>query len=154
MFIRDFMDEVKEIYNEKFPNSKCVVHLTKNLGSAIFIDCFFANSLDEEPNRITGNDMFKIGFVIHLNRENENDDLGTQTMTAMQSVIAIKPSNRYVAFDTVKIPYRKTTGDAQKLLLSFKKYVARLYDITKDNYESGNFTEYWDRVATDGNKFF
>lgn len=152
MMIREFLEEVKKTYNSYFPNSRCVAKLSTNLGSAVFIDCFIANSLEEEPNKITGNDMFHIGFVIHMDRETLDDEFETHTIQTTSNYIAVKSSNRYLAFDAVKIPFRKTTGDAKKIISAFDRFVDKLYTITKQQYESGNLTDYWTKIVEDGNK--
>ena len=132
MTFNEFKDRIIEIYHNKFPKSYCSVKLVKMLGRAITIDCFLANDVSELSHGYWQNDMFKISFWIHdLPNDFEVDDIlpNVMTLTNDSSHILITPENKYLAYDSVKIPFRKTVGNADKLISTFKKYVDRLYDI-------------------------
>ena len=132
MTFNEFKDRIIEIYLSKFPKSYCSVKLVKMLGRAITIDCFLANDVSELSHGYWQNDMFKISFWIHNMPNNfEVDDVlpDAMTLTNNSSQILIVPENSYLAYSAVKIPFRKTVGNADKLISTFKKYVDRLYDI-------------------------
>lgn len=132
MTFEEFKARLQEIYHSKFPDSLCSVKLVKMLGRAITIDCFLANDISELSHGYWQNDMFKISFWIHnMPNDFEVDDVlpNVMTLTNDSSHILISPENKYLAYDSVKVPFRKTVGNADKLISAFKKYVDRLYDI-------------------------
>lgn len=140
MTIAEFMEELKKTYNKYFPNSFCAVRFSKNLGSTIWIDCYLAGDIHEVSNNIWQNDMFKICMNIFLpdGTEKSSELPETITLESQSNWIAVKPSSKYVAFDTKKIPFRKTTGDGKKIIASFDKFVKRLYDSVKEEYNNDN----------------
>ena len=143
MTIEEFMQKVKAIYAKHFPDSRCHVQLTKNLGCAIFIDFYLAKDSSEVFNGYAVNDMFQCGFDIFLEGRKELNDLMPDSMVleAMKSVIKIRPENRYLAYDTVKIPFRKTTGNAKKILAALEKYVTRLASIVHEEYDKDTISD-------------
>lgn len=143
MTIEEFMQEVKDIYAKHFPDSHCNVQLTKNLGCAIFIDFYLAKDSSEVSHGYAVNDMFQCGFDIFLEGRKELNDLMPDSMVleAMKSVIKIRPENRYLAYDTVKIPFRKTTGNAKKILAALEKYVTRLASIVHAEYDKDTISD-------------
>ena len=141
MTFEGFKARLQEIYHSKFPNSLCSVKLVKMLGRAITIDCFLANDVFELSNGYWQNDMFKISFWIHDMPKNfETIDImpNTMTLTNNSSYIAITPPDHFLAYGSVKIPFRKTVGNADKIINAFKKYVDRLYDIVNQQIAEGN----------------
>lgn len=142
MTVSEFLKEVKAIYAKHFPDSKCNAKLIKQLGKAVFIDFYLAKDETEVPHGYAANDMFKCGFVIHLDDDIDSDSEMPESavLESMSSFIAAAPSNRYLAFDAVKVPFRKTTGNAKKLLSALDKYVSKLAATTKQLYDE-------DRVA-------
>ena len=85
--------------------------------------------------------MFKISFWIHdlpKNFEADSAMPDVMTLTNNNSYIAITPPDRYWAYGSVKIPFRKTAGNADKIIVAFKKYVDRLYDIVNQQIAEGN----------------
>lgn len=143
MTFNEFKDKIIEIYHSKFPKSHCSVKLVKMLGRAITIDCFLANDVSELSHGYWQNDMFKISFWIHDMPKNfETTDImpNTMTLTNNSSYIAITPPDRFLAYGSVKIPFRKTVGNADKIVNAFKKYVDRLYDIVNQQITDGKIS--------------
>jgi hypothetical protein len=141
MTFEEFRNKIMQTYNDKFPNSLCSVRLVKVLGRAIVIDCFLAKDKTELINSYWENDMFKICFWIHDIPNNfEPDDImpDTMTLTNSNSYMLLTPPDHYLAYGSVKIPFRKTVGNADKIINAFKKYVDRLYDIVNQQIAEGN----------------
>ena len=57
MTISEFLDMVKEIYADHFPDSACSAKLVKILGKSIFIDFYLAKDKTEVSNSIWQNDV-------------------------------------------------------------------------------------------------
>lgn len=132
MTFEEFKEKMEEVYHSKFPDSLCSVKLIKMLGRAIVINCFLANDKSECPHGYFDNDMFKICFWIHdMPRDFEVTDImpETLTLTNSSSQMFIVPPNNFYAYGSVKIPFRKVTGNADKIIATFTKYVDKLYSI-------------------------
>jgi len=148
MTIKEFLNEVRKIYAEHFPDSQCQAKLAKNLGRAIFIDFYLAKDSSEVSHGYAQNDMFKCGFVIHLDDNVEADSqMPDATLEAMSSVIATKPSNKWLAYDATKVPFRKTTGNAKKLLSTIEKYVQKLANTIHTEYENDNIADNYKAIV-------
>ena len=149
MTIKEFMKDVKAIYSKHFPDSWCKAQFVKNLGGAIFIDFYLAKDESEVPHGYAVNDMFSCGFVIHLDNKKTSDDNLPQTITlqAMSSVIKTKPSNRFLAFDATKVPFRKSTGDTKKILTAIDKYLVKLANAIKIAYENDAIADEYKKVV-------
>lgn len=150
MTFNEFRNKLVEIYYSKFPNSLCSVRLYKVLGRSIVIDCFLANDKSELSGGYWQNDMFKISFWIHnMPNDFEVDDVlpNVMTMTNDSSQILIVPENSYLAYDSVKVPFRKTVGNADKLISAFKKYVNRLYDTVNQQITEGNIHNNFENIV-------
>ena len=148
MTIKEFLGAVKKIYADHFPDSQCQAKLAKNLGRAIFIDFYLAKDSSEVSHGYAQNDMFKCGFVIHLDDNVETDSpMPDATLEAMSSVIATKPSNKWLAYDATKVPFRKTTGNAKKLLSTIEKYVQKLANTIHTEYENDNIADNYKAIV-------
>ncbi len=62
-------------------------------------------------------------------------------MEAWRNSIKVKPSNRYLYCESKKVSYRKTSGNAEKMIAAFGKYVDRLYNLIKEEYRAGNLLD-------------
>lgn len=141
--ISEFMKEIASVYNKYFPKSKCDVKFSTNFGSTIWIDCYLAGDKNEEPYGFWVNDMFGVSFSIELPDDTEKTSKvpDSITLTARSSFIKTKPSNKFLAFDAKKVPFRKITGSAEKILSGFDKYVQKLYNMVKTEYDNGNIND-------------
>ena len=150
MTIKEFMNDVKETYKNYFPNSLCDIRIKYILGSVIFSDFYLAGNEKEVYNGYFENDMFKCSFAIHLSDSkgySEDDEFETQTLESTSSCISIKSTDRWLAFDIKKIPFRKTTGDAKKILTAIDKYCAKLYSATNEAYETDNLCDKYEGLV-------
>lgn len=75
--------------------------------------------------------MFAVGMSINLpDNFGDDDDLPEKLVLEWNnSDIKAKPES-WLAYDAVRIPYRKTTGDAKKIIKALDKYFQRLYEVT------------------------
>lgn len=137
MTISEFLDMVKEIYADHFPDSACSAKLVKILGKSIFIDFYLAKDKTEVANSIWQNDVFKCRFSVYLEGNPELDDpMPFAELTCSSSCIKTKSEQRYLYCDLVKVPFRKVKGDANKLLAAIEKYVQKLAVAFHNLYDS------------------
>jgi hypothetical protein len=152
MTVREFLNEIENIYAKYFPNSKCSARLYSGLGKAITVDCFLAGSIEECPNKISGNDMFDVSFWIYdMPRDTELDSTmpDTITLTSDRHSFRVVPTNKYLYFDIHSIPFRKTVGTPEKCLQAFERFVKKLYDAVVAEDANGNIhNSYVDLVKT------
>ena len=148
--IDQFAEEVKTIYKNYFPDSLCVVRFSTNIGAALFIDFYLAGDASECPSNYLLNDLFKCSFVIFFpDGTTKGSKFGTNTIECSGSRIMVKPTSKYVAFDTIKIPFRKTTGDASKILKALTKYIDKLFHTTLEQLEAGNIPDRYEALVAE-----
>ncbi len=78
-------------------------------------------------------------FSLHNNGD------GTYTLEKKSSTIDVNPEEgSYMAMGRIKIPYRKTTGDAKKVLAAFERFLKKAKKLLQDNdaniYERENYS--------------
>lgn len=138
----EFEQRIKEIYAAKFPDSICLCVLNTTLGGYISIDCYLAGNIDEFPHRIADNDAISVKLNIDLPRGWEHDDELPDTMTleAIRNSVKHKPSQdeSYFYCKYTKVSFRKTTGDAEKIIKAFAKFVDRLHKEISEQYANDN----------------
>lgn len=142
----DLKKELEKIYNGKFEKSKIVVKASNNLYKTIYIDLFLANDKNELINGIALNDMFHITFKIGVDtsngefEENITDDLELPENLVLENLynsISITPENKYFAYSSVSVKFRKIKGNYTKILKGFEKYVDNLYNTVVDLKNNG-----------------
>lgn len=148
--VDQFGEEVKNIYNRYFPHSLCIVRFSNGITPAMFIDFYLAGDGSECPSNYLLNDLFKCSFVIFFqDGTTKGSKFGTNTIECTGSRIMVKPTSKYVAFDTVKIPFRKTTGDASKILKALTKYIDKLFHTTLEQLEAGNIPDRYEVLVAE-----
>ena len=128
-------NKLTEIYKEIFKNSKIALSRSSFKKDVLFIQLYLAQNEQEEINGYFDNDMFGITLKI---RENGKNDY---TMEKLNSSYLIKPTNEYMVYGRRRLPFRKTRGDEDKIITTFKKYVENLYKALLEDLEQGNIHE-------------
>lgn len=137
MKFEEFKTEIKGKYAENF-NGACVVRKYVCLGKSIVIDCYLGEA---QTGTISDNDMLKVTFNISLpnNFDYDTDELPEKLiMESWNNYYLIKPEDDCLAYSTRKIPYRKTTGTAEKLIQAAAKFFNKMYALIREDYNSGN----------------
>jgi len=125
-----------EIYEENFKDSK--ITITKNSFSGdnvLWVQLFLAQNEQEEINGYFDNDMFGIIFKITKTAENN------YIMENKQNRYLIKPTNKYLVYESKKVAFRKTQGNEDKIITTFKKYVENLHNALVEDLKQGNIHE-------------
>ena len=141
MKYREFKERVQEEYRKILPESSCLVRVYNCLGKSITIDCYLAGKVEELPHGIAGNDMFRIGFIFNLpdNFNKEEDELPQEIlMEALKKSYRIKPENQYMYCSSKNLSYRKTKGDAEKIIKTIGKFFAKLQQSLEEDLAAGN----------------
>lgn len=149
MKFSEFSGKIKEVYAKRFPKSLCVCNIHNSLGGFISIDCFLAADKSEFPHFISLNDAISVKLDIDLperksswNTESELPD--TLVIKALKKEIKHKPSPEmsYLYCEYTRVNFRKTEGNADKIIKTFEKFVDRLYAEISKQYNAGNLLEY------------
>jgi len=133
MTIQSYIDKVKITYNKYFPESLCSVQFDRNLYASIGISCFMAKDITECNHNIWMNDPLNLRFSVDHNGKAFSKDTTKETeipddliLTVWHNNYRIKPEDKYHVYASRKIPCRKTSGDAQKLITAMDKWFAQL----------------------------
>lgn len=144
MTVQDFMSKIEDTYHKYFPNSACFARFKMFLGKPyIAIHCFFAKDQSELSGGYWENDMINISFNINLPKDIEStddympDSVVLETMRGTSFLTKpYKPEDKYCAYGTTKVPFRKTTGTPTKIIASFDKFSKKLYDTIVSEYNA------------------
>jgi hypothetical protein len=129
-------NKLTEVYEEIFKNSK--IKITKNSFSGdnvLWVQLYLAQNEQEEINGYFENDMFEIIFKITKTAENN------YIMENRQNRYLVKPTNKYLVYEGKKVAFRKTQGNEDKIITTFKKYVENLHNALLEDLEQGNIHE-------------
>lgn len=125
-----------EVYEGIFKDSKIVI--TKNSFSGdnvLWVQLFLAQNEQEESNGCFDNDMFGIIFKITKTAEDN------YIMENKHNRYLVKPTNKYLVYESKKVAFRKTQGNEDKIITTFKKYVGNLHKALLEDLEQGNIHE-------------
>ena len=129
-------NKLTEVYEGIFKNSKIVI--TKNSFSGdnvLWVQLLLAQNEQEEINGYFCNDMFSILFKITKTAENnyiiENE----------HSRYLVKPTNKCLVYESKKVAFRKTKGNEDKIITTFKRYVENLHNALVEDLKQGNIHE-------------
>lgn len=140
MKFAEFKEKIEGEYNKRFDKSLCRCRIFKCLGKSITIDFALAANEREVVSNIMDNDLMRTSFIIHLPKEwEENDDLPEMMILEhLKGQLKIKTENRNLYCDYRKITFRKTKGDADKMIKAFSRYIDRLKDALVEEYKANN----------------
>lgn len=147
----EFKEVIEQAFMEKFNQSFCKCGIFRCLGKSITIDCMLGRNTEEWINGLNDNDMMSVKFMIHMpDSWNEGDELPEEmVMEALQSAIKTKPEDAIWYCAHKKVAYRKTKGNAEKLVKAFQKYVDRLYTMVIDEYKADNLMDFEKQLVKD-----
>ena len=129
-------NKLTEIYEGIFKNSK--IKITKNSFSGdnvLWVQLYLAQNEQEEINGYFDNDMFDIMFKITKTAENN------YIMENKQNRYLVKSTNKYLVYEGKKVAFRKTQGNEDKIITTFKKYVENLHNALVEDLKQGNIHE-------------
>lgn len=123
-------------YKEVFKNSKIAIMKNSFSGdNVLWVQLLLAQNEKEEINGYFDNDMFDIIFKITKTAENN------YIMENKQNRYLVKPTNKYLVYESKKVAFRKTQGNEDKIITTFKKYVGNLHNALVEDLKQGNIHE-------------
>lgn len=135
------MKELKEdmylIYKTYFKDSGISIRDYSNfLGDkkeSFTVSLFLAKDNTEVACGIMGNDMFHIMFNIEKSSMENN-----YFIEAYQKSYAIKPENQYLYYSSRNLSFRRNSGDRDKILKMFEKFVIGLKNSVIEDFNNNN----------------
>ena len=139
MKVLDFLQETQKEYNRRLPDSRCHAYLSQMLGTHIVISCYLSANSKECANGIINNDMLNLTYYIDLPKGlTVNDELPQEiTFELWDNSYRIKPQNKYLAFSSQKLSFRKTKGTPEKILKTFGKNFDKLKEMLSSDLNNG-----------------
>lgn len=125
--INKVMSEIESAFLSKFPNCFLQVQESKGFGHSIFVNFGLVLNKAELPSGIRDNDPVSHKFMIYIEKT------GFEAITLTGGIAVNPPAGSYNAMGFVKTPFRKTKGDAKKIIKAFETFVPRLKQLVKDN---------------------
>lgn len=143
MKFKEFQERIMAVYAAKFPKSLCVCKIHNTLGGYINIDCYLGAGSDEFPHRIAENDAISVKFDISLPRGEWGDESELpeeMKIRVLNHAVKHKPAQdkSYFYCEYTNIPFRRTTGDAEKIIKAFIRFVDRLHKKISEQYANDN----------------
>lgn len=133
MTIQKFMETIKQTYNKHFPLSLCVVRFDKSLYASIGISCYLSNDISECAHNIRMNDPLHFSLSVdHAGRAfsrettTETDLPDNLILSVWHNNYKVKPDDKNYVFSSRKIPCRKTSGNAEKLITTMDRWFGQL----------------------------
>lgn len=135
------MKELKEdlylIYKSYFKDSGIAIRDYSNfLGNkkeSFTVGLYLAKDSTEVASGIMGNDMLHIMFNIEKSSLENN-----YFIEAYQKSYAIKPENQYLYYSSRNLSFRRNSGDRDKILKIFEKFVKQLKNSIIEDYNNNN----------------
>ena len=129
------IDRLETEYKKVFTDSLFTRHNWTNfLGNnkeSYVIRLYLAKNEEESINRILDNDMFMISFDI------TRIDTDTWEIKALHNCYKTIPMEEWLYCSNKKIAFRKTIGNEQKIVDTFKKFIDRLHKQLLEDYKNG-----------------
>ena len=132
----ELTEKLTEVYGKYFKDSKIAITKSSFSGdNVLWVQLYLAQDKSEEINGYFENDMFDIIFKITKTAEDN------YIMENRQNRYLVKPTNKYLVYEGKKVAFRKTQGNEDKIITTFKKYVENLHNALLEDLEQGNIHE-------------
>lgn len=148
MVYEELKEKIEEIYHKYFKDSLCRVSKGSLASSMIFIQCYLAKEAREDINGYLDNDMFHIMFTIDTADKNKYPTVDLIDYSKEELILEnvrnyylTVPDNQFMAYGSQKVGFRKTTGNTEKVLASFEKFVKKLHEQVSEDMKNGKIHE-------------
>jgi len=129
-----FAAELKQIVLKHFPHSFAYARFDVGLTPSIFVTFALGKDKTEWINTYLENDPAKHKFSIFgMTKEGFTTDKMTMDCIMGGSIQVLPAAGSHYAYDSVKVGWRKKTGDDAALKKHFDAYMVKLKKLIKDN---------------------
>lgn len=133
----DFKKQVESKFKKIFPYSYINVMANDGIGSKYISISFTLLNKGDYPNNIRDNDPMYHILMLHRSFESKDSDLLKDRLELellRGGSLLIKPSEgSHLAFDRVRIGFRKTKGDPAAIIKSLENYFKKSKKVLIDN---------------------
>jgi hypothetical protein len=127
-------EDIKKAILSIFPDSYVTAKFKVTLGEAISIFFLLGKDSTEWVNSIEHNDpAYTRLFVYNMKRDGSITEPLTLERSTSSGGILVKATDPNYAYGHLKVPFRKTTGDADAILKAVKAYFEKLKKTLQDN---------------------
>jgi len=119
-------ESMEETFKKYFPKSHCYIKVVNIIGEFIQVNLYLGSGEEDWSGGYEQNDCLNCKFIIHDIDKEEN----YYELEKCASSFHVEPweHESYLAYSTVKVPYRKLKGNADKIIKGFDKYCKKLKD--------------------------
>lgn len=136
MNIKELTYELEDIFYERFPESYINIRWYTNIYNSIGIGIYLAKDKSELSGGYWENDMLDIKFTLDMDGKEIPKDANWESPVPKELTIScdhksyhITPPDRYLAFGTRKLSFRKS----QNIIKAFEKFIDQLYNNIVDD---------------------
>lgn len=144
MRTNEFTAEIEQAYKKYFPDSHIRARFDSNLYGNIWVNCFLVSDKSELSGGYWENDILHIRFRIQTTTGEFSKDITKESQlpdNLMLEVIDksyfIKPASRMMAYGRRDMSWRKTKGDAAKILNYLDKCFSQLRESLVNDLTQG-----------------
>ena len=140
---KEFMNDIKKVFNDRFPKSRCVIGFSDNIGACITMWFYLAQNENEVSNGIMMNDACRTIFQCYDVDNNGvlKDKISFERIAGRgvtRKIHEDDPNEKYLAYSYIKVPYRKISGTKEAVIRNFERYADKLAQIILDNADDIN----------------
>lgn len=150
MKISEFVEQIKNVYKKYFPESLCHVKRENNLYASIGITCCLAGNREEESGGYWENDMLHVSFSVDNDGAEFSRNLGTDDelpevlrLEKWYNSYLIVPESKYLVYGRETVPFRRVTGNAEKIVKEFDAFCGRLQNSIEQSIKDGKIHEHY-----------
>jgi len=134
--VKELKEDMYLIYKTYFKDSGIAIkdwtNFLGNKKESFTVKLFLAKDESEAINRLMDNDMFSISFNIEKLSDNN------YFIEAYQKSYVLIPDNQYMYYSRKNLPFRRNSGDRDKILKTFEKFVKTLKNGVIEDYNNNN----------------
>jgi len=131
----EFAETIQNTIRKNFSKSFVNVNLSNRLGKSIQISFLLGKDKSEWASGIAENDPMKHMLFIFLGKMGEDNILPDKIKIELSQggSLAVKSENPHLAFDRVKIGFRKKTGTPEQILKHIDNYFKKAKQVLLKN---------------------
>ena len=155
MKMSEFMEQIKAVYKNYFPESYCHVTYDKNLYASVGIICCLAGNREEESGGYWENDMLHISFSVDNNGKEFFQSLGVEfelpkvlRLEKWHNSYMIIPEDKYSVYGRETVSFRRVTGNAEKIIKGFDAFCGRLHKSLEQSIKDGKIHEHYAMIVS------
>lgn len=124
----ELAEQLQNVYMKHFPKGRIIVRKQALGDEGFYVTTFLIGEQKDQSNGIWDNDplLHTFGFEGIGNDQFE--------FTRLRGRLSVNPpEGSHLAMSSLKIAFRKTKGDAKKVVTNFEKYVQKMKKLVKDS---------------------